>query len=103
MGLMKNAFLEVQKTLKGRGNGKPGEKFMDLWEILRHGGKCKCFQVDCCCGFMKVPTMDGSKKVYLSIIGDTPVYMTWEELQKRVKEVKGAIPDPTAPCKGDCG
>jgi len=91
----KNFFIEAYE----KGTGK---KAFDLWEILRWGGRCKCFAVDCCKGFIKVPTMDGSAKVYLSIIGDEPVYMTKEEMEAKCIELNGAEDAPTAPCTGGC-
>jgi len=94
---LKNVFIEYHKSAKGR-----GKTVMDLWELLRHGGKCKCFQVDCCKGFVKQPTMDGSKKIYMSIIGDVPVYMTKEEMEAKVLELKGLKPGDDGPCTGDC-
>jgi hypothetical protein len=74
MGLVKNFFIEVQKSARGKTR-------FHILEILRGTMKCNCFGVDCCKGYMRIPTVDDSTKVYMWIEGDAPVYGTLAEAE----------------------
>lgn len=74
-----NYFLEVFKCAKGA-------VVIHINDIFKKLMKCNCFGYDCCNGFMKEPTADGSTKVYSSIIGDVKTYFTLEEMEAYIAE-----------------
>lgn len=87
-------FIETFKRASGR-------VVVHINKVFRALMRCNCFGYDCCTGFMKEPTADGSTKVYSSIIGDVKTYFTEQEMKDWIAE-NGPLVAKTKEACEDC-
>jgi len=88
-------FVEVFKKASGK-------VVIHINELFRKLMKCNCFGYDCCTGFMKEPTADGSAAVYSSIIGDVKTYFTEPEMKEWIAANKGKVAKTKENCTEGC-